>query len=180
MNTFAKLSAVSILAVAAVATVTAIGQNNQKMTPDKMVGKAVPTFSMKSTAGKTINNSSIKGKVVVLDFWATWCGPCKAASPSMQALHKKYSSKGAMIIGAGGMENKKGPDLSAKYAKDNKYTYTFTYDNDQMMKDWGIESIPQFIIIDKKGKVRYSITGWDKNKSAAQFDKYVSALLAEK
>ncbi len=133
---------------------------------NKMEGKALPAFSMKTTDGKTLNNANTAGKVVLFDFWATWCGPCKAASPTMQSLHKQFSSKGLLVIGADTMEEDAGPKPAADYKKQHSYTYTFTYDNDKLTTAWGVRGIPQFVLRDRKGKVVKTWFGFNESIKA--------------
>ena len=128
----------------------ALGQDSAKL--DSLIGKPAPNFSMKDTKGKTWTNSSLKGKVVILDFWASWCGPCKAASPIMEKLYKKYGRKGLVVVGAETLENGQ-PPIAKAYAKEHGYTYTFTTNNDALTTALGIEGIPAFIIIGKDGRV---------------------------
>ncbi len=143
-----------------------------------LVGKPAPAFKMTDTSGHVWTNKSLKGKVVVLDFWATWCGPCKMASPTMQKLHQKYASKGLVVIGAETFEN--GAPAGAKaYAKEHKYTYTFTTNNDELTKKLGIEAIPAFVIIGKDGKVARTETGVPSNIDMLypSFEKTIKSLL---
>lgn len=125
-------------------------------------GKALPAFKAMGLDGSSVTNQSLKGKVVVMDFWATWCGPCKAASPTVQKIHNKFASKGVMVIGAnvegmGGAEAKK---LAMGYQKEHKYSYKFTYNNEQLFEKLGVSGIPLFLVIDKKGKISYVQTGY--------------------
>jgi len=148
-------------------------------------GKPAPKFSMKAIDGKVHTNASLKGKVVLLDFWATWCGPCKAASPSMQNLHKKHASKGLVVVGANGWESgPKGPDVNnpsyaKKYATEHKYSYVFTYGNDPLMKTLGMNGIPTFVLIDRKGVIREVWTGFGP-RSEATMEAAIGKLLAQK
>lgn len=145
---------------------------------DALKGKPFPAFKMTDTNGKVHTNASLKGKVVLLDFWATWCGPCKAASPTMQNLHDKYASKGLVVIGANTYEQ---PNVkataAAKYQKDHKYTYMFTKENDKLAASIGARGIPFFVFIDKQGVVREVATGFGKDQSPAQFEAIVKRLL---
>lgn len=124
----------------------------------KHVGKPLPAFSATSTTGQKVTNASLRGHVVLLDFWATWCGPCKAASPAIQKLHANYGGKGLKVIGADtfeqGAKNTAGP-----YAKRHGYTYTFTEGNDALATALGATSIPAFVLVDAKGVVRKVWTG---------------------
>ena len=124
------------------------------------VGKPLPKFTMTTLQGQKITNASLKGKAVLIDFWATWCGPCKAAAPAVQKMHEAYGKKGLMVIGADTFENgMKG--TAAPYAKAHKYTYTFTENNDSLATSLGIQGIPAFVLVDKKGIVRQVFMGFD-------------------
>ncbi|MFZ4507890.1 MAG: TlpA family protein disulfide reductase [Fimbriimonas sp.] len=147
---------------------------------EKLGGKPMPSFKMTDLKGKVHTNASLKGKVVIMDFWATWCGPCKAASPSIEALHKKYASQGLVVIGANMGEEKPGKEAAAGYAKEHKYTYNFTYNNDKLASDLGIQGIPAFLFIDKSGKISQTITGFDPRQSPAMLEAAVKKLLAAK
>lgn len=137
-------------------------------------GKPVPTFSMKTTAGKTVSNSSLKGKVVLLDFWATWCGPCKAASPLVQKLHSTFGKKGFVAIGANTFEQDNPAGAAKKYAAEHSYTYLFTVQNDKLAESWGVTGIPYFVLIDKKGVVNKVYRGY-----GPEMDKDLNARVAK-
>ncbi len=139
-------------------------------------GKAAPKFTMTDTKGKVHTNKSLMGKVVLLDFWATWCGPCKAASPTMQKLHDKFGKKGLMVIGANTLEPN-GKQAATKYQKEHKYSYTFTYGNEKLTKELGIRGIPLFVFIDKKGKVAKTMMGYGPQRDP-EFEALVKKLLA--
>jgi thiol-disulfide isomerase/thioredoxin len=120
-------------------------------------GKPAPAFKMTDTSGKVWTNSSLKGKVVILDFWASWCAPCKAASPIMQKLSKTYGAQGLVVIGA---EAEGGPkSIAPAYAKEHGYSYKFTTNNDALLATFGPEGIPAFVIIGKDGKVARTFEG---------------------
>lgn len=146
---------------------------------EKSVGKPLPKFSVTSTKGAKITNASLKGKVVLLDFWATWCGPCKAAGPAIQKMHANYGSKGLTVIGADTYEQGvKG--TAAPYAKRHSYTYTFTEGNDKLATDLGAGTLPAFVLVDAKGVVRKVWTGLpngDVNKLYAELAAAVKPLL---
>ena len=142
--------------------------------------KPVPNFKLVTTTGQTITRSSMMGKVYLVDFWATWCGPCKAAMPSMQKLHNKYKAKGFSVIGANILEN--GTDkanTAAKFKQAAKYTYTFTKNTPEAEKfaeALKVQGIPTFLLIDKKGVIRHVEVGFSP-KHEADLDKKVAALL---
>lgn len=170
MKRFLPLAAIFVFAVAA----------SPQGDLSALEGKALPTMKMTDVKGKVHTNKSLKGKVVLLDFWATWCGPCKAASPTMQALHKKYAKQGLVVIGANAMdgtpaESKK---KSIAYMKEHKYTYTFTHGNDKNAQALGVRGLPTFLFVGRDGKVAKVQIGFSESL-AAQFDKTVKTLLAK-
>lgn len=148
----------------------------QGTTPEKLAGKQMPAFTMTTFEGKKITSASLKGKAYVLDFWATWCGPCKAASPSLNDLHNKYKSKGLVVIGANMGESPKSMAQALKYPKQHKYGYTFTKNNDAFADKIGVTGIPLFIFVSKTGKVVAVETGFGPS-SPATFEKHVKASL---
>lgn len=151
----------------------------QKEFGPHLKGKPMVGFTMKDLNGKLHTNASLKGKVVILDFWATWCGPCKAASPTMQKLHDKYASKGLVVIGANVFEQGPGAKTAAAgYSKEHHYSYTFTSGNDALAQKLGINGIPAFIFIGKDGKVAEVQTGFDE-ALAGQFEATVKKLLGK-
>lgn len=162
-----------------VATGSPSGEGEQAGSLNLKKGQPMLAFSMTSTKGETLTNESLKGKVVVLDFWATWCGPCKMASPTMEKLNKKYAKDGLMVIGANTSEQSNADGAAAAYAKEHGYTYTFTKKNDALGEKLGISGIPCFIFIDKKGNVRDVAEGFDPGATPAQFEQTVKSLLAE-
>lgn len=144
--------------------------------PESLKGKPIPPFKMKSSDGGTISSNSLKGKVVVLDFWASWCGPCKAASPVMQSLYAKYARQGLVVIGTNITD---AMDKVVGYKKEHNYTYPFTQGNDAYGAKLGVQGIPLFMFIDRKGIVRRVDTGFG-GSSAKEWEATVKGLLAKK
>lgn len=126
----------------------------------KLEGKPLPPFHMNAFSGGTQSSSELSGKVVVLDFWATWCEPCKKLSPTMQALFEKFDPKAVSVIGADVMENGDARPLVSKYVSDHKYTFPITVDNQAYLAKLGLGAIPCVIIVDKSGVVRKVYSGY--------------------
>jgi thiol-disulfide isomerase/thioredoxin len=162
-----------IVAMALVSAMVA-GVSQGTANPTAMTGKPLPAFKMTDLAGKTVTNASLKGKVVLFDFWATWCGPCKMASPLMQSLHKKYASKGLVVIGANVLDEE---GKAAKYKKEHGYTYRFTTGGDDLLRKGGFRGIPGFIFVDKKGVVRKVQVGFSP-EAGVEMENAVKKLLA--
>ena len=141
------------------------------------VGDAAPDWTLKTPDGKEVKLSALKGSVVVMDFWATWCGPCKAAMPSVQKLHEKYKEKGVQVYGLNTWEKDGDP---AKYMKDQKYTYGLLLKADDVAKKYAVTGIPTFYIIGKDGKVIFTEVGFNGPESEKQITDAIDKVLADK
>ena len=136
----------------------ALAQKNEDT--KSLVGKSMPEFSMTTLDGKTITNADLKGKVVLLDFWATWCPPCKKTSPVVQKLHETYGGQGVTFIGADCWEKGDAKDLAQKYVDEHKYSYTVTIKNDELSKTLMVRGIPTLVLVDGTGVIRNVFIGY--------------------
>lgn len=117
-----------------------------------------PDFNLPTADGKTLKLSDYKGKMVIIDFWATWCPPCRKGIPDLISLKKKYGSKGLEVIGVSVDQDTK-PDV-VPFIKSQGINYPVVYaDNNVIMKYGGINAIPTTFVIDKTGKVVASYQG---------------------
>ncbi len=143
-------------------------------TPD--VGSNSIDFTLKSFEGKSVSLSRQKGKVVLLDFWASWCAPCKIELPLLNGLQKKYGKSGLVVI-AVNIDNK------AKNARDflDKHNITLinTWDKKKkVVAAYNVETMPTSILIDKKGKIRFIHSGFEK-EDLKKYIKEINTLLKE-
>ena len=120
------------------------------------VGQVAPEWALKDPAGKEHKLVDYRGKVVVLDFWATWCGPCRAAMPGIQAVHEKYKGKPVEIFGLNCWEN---ADPVA-VMKQEKFTYGLLLNADEVAGKYGVSGIPTIYVIGPDGKILYSAIGF--------------------
>jgi thiol-disulfide isomerase/thioredoxin len=118
-------------------------------------------FNLQDLSGKTVKLSDFKGKPVLLEFWATWCPPCRESIPGMEQIYKTYADKGLVVIGVS--LDQGGWDSVKSFVKDRGMTYLILKGNDDVSADYQVRTIPLLIIINKEGKVvkRYLGIGGD-------------------
>jgi thiol-disulfide isomerase/thioredoxin len=118
-----------------------------------------PDFTLKTLDGQEIALSQLKGKVVLLDFWATWCGPCRESIPHLIQLYKTYRENGFEMIG---MSLDKGDaDVVRNFAKSMDIPYPIVIAPEEVVRNYRVTSIPTTFFIDKEGKIRERITGFN-------------------
>ncbi len=114
--------------------------------------KKAPEFTLVSTEGKKINLADYKGKVVILDFWATWCGPCRRGVPDLVSLQKKYSDK-VVVIGIS-LDDERTKHEVQPFMSDYGINYPIVYGTSEVVMQYGnIRAIPTSFIIDQKGNI---------------------------
>ncbi len=117
-----------------------------------------PDFTLKTLDGQEITLSQLKGKVVLLDFWATWCGPCRESIPHLIQLYNDYQGKGLELIG---MDVDKGDvETVRKFVKSMDIPYPIVVASDDVARNYRVNGIPTTILIDKEGNIRERIAGF--------------------
>ncbi|MBI3585763.1 MAG: TlpA family protein disulfide reductase [Ignavibacteriales bacterium] len=128
------------------------------------LNKPAINFALKGLDGKTVKLSGLKGKVVVIDFWATWCGPCISSFPYLQKVYDKYKGNpNVVILTLNTWEYEKGTtraSLVKKFIADKKYTFPVLFDEGYADK-YGVQGIPTKFIIDKNGKIQFKSLGFE-------------------
>jgi thiol-disulfide isomerase/thioredoxin len=120
-------------------------------------GVAAPDFELENLEGKPVKLSELKGKPVFLDFWATWCGPCRRALPHTQEFAKKYKDK-AHILAINVRESK---EKVQQFMEQNKYTFPVLLDTKgEVARAYQVSGIPHFVIIDAEGKIQLIKVGY--------------------
>jgi len=139
------------------------------------VGGEPVAFSVTSIDGKTLSPAAYKGKVLLIDFWATWCGPCVAEMPNVKNVYAKFHPQGFEIVGISLDQSR---DRLDQYIKSNQIAWPQYFDgkwwNNDVAVRYGIKSIPTTILVDRTGKIRY------KSLRGKQLESAVQQLLAEK
>jgi thiol-disulfide isomerase/thioredoxin len=114
--------------------------------------KKAADFSLKSADGKSYVLKKYRGKVVIVNFWATWCGPCRKEIPDFIEAYKKYKDKGLVIIGIS--VDKDGWSAVTPFIEESKINYPIVLANEQVVENYGgVEAIPSTFIVDKKGYI---------------------------
>ena len=131
--------------------------------------KPAPDWTLPDLAGGSVSFAQFKGKVVVVDFWATWCGPCVKEIPGYIALREKYGKDGLVIIGIS--LDRRGPESVMKFVAKHGMNYTVLMGDAAVVEAFGnFDAIPTTFIIDRAGKIRERKTG---AMPAADFEKLV-------
>jgi peroxiredoxin len=119
--------------------------------PDKD-RKTAPEFTLKDSNGQTVHLTDYKGKVVLLDFWATWCGPCKVEIPWFIEFEQQFKDRGFAVLGVSMDED--GWDAVKPYIEDHKINYRVMLGNEQVSDIYGgLDSLPTTLLIDREGKI---------------------------
>lgn len=118
------------------------------------IGEMAPEFSLRNAKDKLVSLSSFRGKVVLIDFWASWCGPCRVANPGVGKLYNKYKAKEFEVLGVS-IDSKKAAWLNA--IKQDQILYTQVYDPkgwySPVAEKYGVNQIPTSFLLDKTGKI---------------------------
>ncbi len=132
-----------------------------------------PDWELQTVNGETLKLSSLRGKVVILDFWDTWCPPCKAEIPSFIELYDQYKDQGLVVVGAAFGNN--GPDAVKEFVQEWKMNYPVVFVTPDVNRLYGgIQSIPTTFIIDPNGRARGMHVGFAEKDV---FEQEIKALL---
>lgn len=134
-----------------------------------------PDFTLTSVDGKIITLSQLRGKVVLLDFWATWCAPCRLAIPHLKDLYKAYRERGLEIIGLS--LDKGSPERVKKFVANMGIEYTIIMADDDLVKKYGISPIPTTYLIDREGYITNQWVGFSQtlmSKITAETERLLS------
>ena len=139
-------------------------------------GQPAPPFKVVSTSGQQITEANYKGYVLLIDFFATWCNPCRDAIPHLVRLNQKYGKQGLQILGVSLDED--GEKQVRDFCAVQKVNYPVALANEDMQTEYGLRSIPTLYVINKKGVVAEKFMGFNSDM-AARMDLLIKQLLAE-
>jgi thiol-disulfide isomerase/thioredoxin len=138
------------LGVIAVVQIIWVFRNSDQVRP---TGYMAQDFTLPRLDGGEITLSKLRGKVVLVDFWATWCNPCQQSMPVIERLYEKYKDKGFTVVSI----NTEGPGIEGKaraFAQSFGLTFPVVVDDHRVMGKYKVETIPHLFVIDREGKVQ--------------------------
>ncbi|MDH3560616.1 MAG: TlpA family protein disulfide reductase [Gammaproteobacteria bacterium] len=117
-----------------------------------------PDFTLKSDSGENLRLSEMRGEVVLINFWASWCGPCRQEMPILSELHDKYKAMGFTVLGINVEENSSD---ARKLLKEMPVSFPVLFDNDSSVsKQYDVAAMPSTVLVDRDGNMRYLHKGY--------------------
>ena len=142
-----KITAIGALAVIGACFAAAAIERTPKVATD---------FSLYTTRGKLVSLSDYRGKVVVLDFWASWCPPCRAAIPVLDRVHQEFKERGVVVLGINAHESQD----PAQTMQDLGGSYPALVAGDEVAKTYGVDGLPTILVIGADGQIVYREKGF--------------------
>jgi peroxiredoxin len=138
--------------------------------------KEAPDFTLKSMKGSNLKLSEFRGDVVLINFWASWCGPCRQEMPILNDLYLKYRDQGFTLLG---INVEKNPTKAANMIRDVRVVYPVLFDNQsKVSKQYNVDDMPTTILVDRDGNMRYLHGGY-KPGAEDEYVRQVRELMAE-
>lgn len=168
----------------------ACGQTSSPATADKVkagagsteevaprLGYRPPNFTLQDLQGRTVELGSFRGKVIFINFWATWCVPCRAEMPAMERLYQDFKDKDFVMLAIS--EDLEGRSVVVPFVEEFKFTFPILLDPDLIINDrYGVKGIPTTFLIDKTGTITHKMLGardWTQKESRDTVRKLVLA-----
>ena len=130
----------------------AIGVDPGELEPAPEIGRLAPDFTLADLEGNPVSLSDFQGKAVFINFWATWCPPCRAEMPEIEDLHQKYKDQDVAVIGVNLFEPQ---DKVREYVQRGGFNWTFVIDTTgEVTRNYGISALPTSFFLDSQGTIR--------------------------
>ena len=148
---------------------------NEYLARESSQSKIAPDFSLSDLDGRTVRLSDLRGKVVLVNLWATWCPPCLAEMPDLAALYKAHQAEGLVILGVNDQEYE---ETVAEFLARNPLPYPVLLDPDsRVSRVYGVDYLPASFVIDRRGVLRATLAG---QSARVRLESAIKPLLAEK
>ena len=133
-------------------------------------------FTLKSASGQNVKLSEFRGQVVLINFWASWCGPCRQEMPHLDAIHKKYQPLGFTVFGVNVEQDR---EMADKILRDIPVSFPILFDDDNTVsKLYDVDAMPVTVLVDRNGEVRFMHKGY-KPGYEEEYENQVRALVRE-
>jgi cytochrome c-type biogenesis protein len=160
------------------ATVAACGEGGPLGEGAPRIGGPAPAYAARTLDGAELALADLRGEVVLLNLWATWCGPCVREMPGLEALHQAYAARGLRIVGAS-IDRGSAEGEVRRYVEDHNVTFTILLDpDDAIYSKFRAIGVPETFLIDQEGTIRHRWFG-EFNPQAPEVQERLDALLAE-
>jgi peroxiredoxin len=137
---------------------------------------AAANFTLKSAGGENIRLSEYRGQVVLINFWASWCGPCRQEMPHLDAIHQKYESLGFTVFGVNVEQDR---ELADKVLRDIPVTFPILFDDENRVSElYQVDAMPATVLVDRDGEIRFMHRGY-KPGYELEYEHQVRALVRE-
>jgi len=146
---------------------------------DDVLGRPAYNFTLKDVNGREVSLSRFKGKPLVLDFWAVWCGPCVRSLPLLQSLADKYRAQGLEVIGLHVDDRMPPPEDIKEYLADRSVEYTNVLSTLRVDEEYMIMAMPTTYLVDRQGKLVSRHVGFNPSTSPAKLEQEIKTLLAK-
>jgi peroxiredoxin len=142
----------------------------------KAVQTAAPDFTLKSQKGDNLKLSELRGKVILINFWASWCGPCRQEMPVLNELYQHYRPLDFTILGVNVEQNS---DDAKSLLKDVSVSFPILFDNkNKVSKLYDVKGMPSTVLVDRDGNIRYVHMGYQPG-TEAEYQSQIRALIRE-
>ena len=146
------------------------------LTQAASVSGPAPNFTLKSLDGENLKLSEMRGDVVLINFWASWCGPCRQEMPLLNALHNKYAPLGFTVLGVNVEENS---DDARGFLSNYPVDFPVLLDNkNKVSKQYNVIAMPTTVVVDRDGNMRFLHKGF-KSGDEKEYRKMVKKLIRE-
>ena len=154
----AALAALGVVALAAIPALTT-------RVATRLTSSPAPAFSLTTPDGAVVSSADLRGRVVVLDFWATWCPVCRRELPELDKIYQRYRGNASVSFwAADGLKNGDTAEQAVSFMRNAGYTLPVAFYKESLPQAFGLEGLPSLIVVDRSGRIRLVHTGYDRSE----------------